>query len=216
MKKLMIITTILLASWAELLSQVSLDVRIGMSPASNPSNASVFINRDNPFEEFRFNQVHTKTQLFGGLALNVQLGSPFFLEGGVSYTRIQSEFMIDYTHARETGVDVQLMKDTEHLLLFPLNIGVSLGKIDVTSGVTLRKTLSHTTDLTHLPGYTSDAKDMKFGWQMGARYTINRAMVGVEYQGSFNRVCQDSYVNDHSLEIMNLPRQFVFSVQYRF
>ena len=216
MKKLMIITSILLASSVGLLSQVSLDVRIGMSPASNPSNASVFINRDNPFEEFQFNQVHTKTQLFGGLALNVQVGSPFFLEGGVFYTKIQSEFMIDYTYARESGADVQLMKDTEHLVLFPVNIGVSIGKVDLTSGVTLRKTLSQTSEMTHIPGFASYAKNMKFGWQMGARYTINRAMVGMEYQGSFNRVCQDSYVNNHSLEIMNLPGQFVFSVQYRF
>ena len=137
MKKLMIITFAVLSTFAELQSQVGIDIKLGLSPASNPSNATVFVNRDNPFEEFQFNQVHTNTQLFGGLVMNVQLGAPFFLEGGVTYTRKQSEFMVDYTYRRETGEDVQIMKETEHLLLFPLNIGASIGKIDFTSGFTL-------------------------------------------------------------------------------
>ena len=74
-----------------------------------------------------------------------------------------------------------LLTVSEDVLQFPLQIGVSLGNFDVTSGLMLMKTISTKNELSQLKGYTEDSNSLKWGWQMGVRYGFKRAMAGVEY-----------------------------------
>lgn len=196
-------------------AQVKIGIKIGASPESNPKSAAILINRSNPIEEFQFNMVKAEPQLFAGIVAQVPLKAPFFLEGGISYTKSKSVYRINYLHA-ELGSKEQFMSGSEEMLLLPVNMGVRVGSIEVTSGFTAIQSLSYKNELAHLNGFNNEAKSVKMGWQMGARYDLKFVMLGAEYQGAFSRVCQGMNVNNESLEIMNVPGSWVFNIQYRF
>ena len=196
-------------------AQIKFDFKVGASPGSNPQSAAVLLNRSNPIEEFQFNMVKAEPQLFAGIAAHIPLKAPFFLEGGVSYTKSNSVYRINYLHAELTSSE-QLMNESEAMLLLPVNIGSRIGNFEVTSGFTAIQSLSVESELAHLNGFKNEAKAVKMGWQMGARYDLKVVMLGAEYQGAFSRVCQGMNVNNESLEIMNVPGRWVFNIQYRF
>ena len=216
MKKLIMITCILLATYSIVGSQVRFDVKLGVSPGSTPLSAGIIVNRHNPYDEFQFNMIHVKPQYYAGIGANVQLEVPFFLEGGILCTQRTSLYQINYRIVTEINPAENYMSESEVMILLPLNLGVNLGSIDVTSGLTIKRTISTINELTQLKGFACDDNAFRLGWQMGVRYSFHRTLVGVEYLGSLNRVGQGMYVNAQSLEIMNVPGEFVFSVQYGF
>lgn len=196
-------------------AQIKIDFKLSASPGSNLKSAPALINRSNPSEEFQFNMVKAETQLFAGIAAHVPLQAPFFLEGGVSYTKSKSVYHINYSYP-ELGPKSQFMNGSETMILLPVNIGARLGNFEVTSGFTAIQSLKVDSELAHLNGFKNEAKAVKMGWQMGARYDLKVVMLGAEYQGAFSRVCQGMHVNNESLEIMNVPGRWVFNIQYRF
>ena len=216
MKKLMILSCILFFAFISLQAQVHFDLQLGVSPGGNPTCASLFVNRSNPYEEFQFSMVNIKPQFFTGVRANVQLKEPFFLEGGISYTKSNSEYLVNYTYENENRPSEISMSVIDHIIQFPINIGVSLGSVDITSGLTAMKTISSANELEQINGFHSSDAKFQLGWQMGARYAIHRFMIGLEFQSGFNRVCEGMYVNQQSLELMNVPGKFVVTGQYRF
>lgn len=212
----MILSFLLITFIAQMNAQVRFNVKLGASPGSNPRTASILVNRDNPFKEFQFNLVHTDPQYYGGVSAHISLATPFFLEAGISYTKQTSRFLIDYRFSSELQDDKEFMEGSEEMILLPVNIGVSLGGLEITSGLRAIKALSNSSELTNLDGFHADGNSIKLGWQIGARYGFNRTLIGVEYMSTLNRVCQGMYVNGQSLEIMNIPGAYVFSIQYRF
>ncbi len=215
--KLLAIWSILLTACTSAWSQFRLDIIAGISPGSNPTTAGIFVNRQSPAEEFTLNMYKVKPQFYGGLITHLDLSTPFFTEVGAIYTRKSSMYFMEYTLDLESGrVPSASMSETEHLILIPASIGVSLGSFDVTSGFTAIGTLSKETELSHLKGFQSDSPFIQWGWHTGVRHTIRRSMIGIEYQGSFNRVGQGAFVNGQSLELMNVPGQFVMTFQFSF
>lgn len=216
MKKLLILSVIIYAALSDLNAQFQFVFRIGMSPATNPRTAPLLVGRQNPIEEFQFNMIHTKPQFYAGIGAHLPLAAPFFLEGGFSFTRRTSVYQMNYTIVTESNPAEKLMTESESLVLLPVNIGFSVGKFDFTSGLTAIKNISSSKEMMAIKGFHKDENSFRLGWQMGARYAIRRVLAGVEYQGTLNRVGEGMYVNGQSLEVMNIPGNFVFSIQYRF
>lgn len=218
MKKLIVIVVAFFLTYCIASAQVRFDIKIGISPGSNPLTAGIIVNRQNPMEEFQFNLVQVKPQFYGGLSAHLPLASPFFVNGGITYSQKTSLYQINYTNTlpSELKAAEQYMNESENMILLPVNVGVSLGKVDVTSGLTATATFSKSSELTNVAGFKQDKNGMQLGWQFGVRYAIQRTMIGVEYQSAFNRVGQGMYVNGNSLELMNVPGKFVFSIQYGF
>ncbi|MEO6132636.1 MAG: hypothetical protein ABIQ02_12370 [Saprospiraceae bacterium] len=216
MKKLLIIICTTLGTFFTAHSQFSINFIAGVSPGANPKTNGIIVNRQNPHEEFQFNMIHVNPQFSGGLVAHLQMRESFFLESGMTYSQKTSSYKMDYRMPREEGTTEQTMKESEHLLLLPFNIGVSLGSFDVTSGLTVRKSFSKTNELTQLKGFSQEKNSIKLGWQAGIRYAFHRVLLGVEYQANLNPICQDRYVNGQSLQLMNVPGNFVFSVQSGF
>ena len=216
MKKLTLTSIFFFALSSVILSQVQFDIALGVSPGSNPNAYGIIVNRENPVEEFQFKLVHVDPQFIGSLKAHVPMNDQFFLEGGVSYTQRNSVYHIQYTMpTREPAEQEMLLEESESMILLPVNIGVVLGKFNVTSGLRLKKNISESNELKQIDGFISDDNSMQMGWQMGLRYGFNRTMIGVEYMGTLNRVCEGMYVNGNSLAIMTVPGSFVFSLQYR-
>lgn len=214
MKKLIILIFTLLIYTMTASSQVRLNFKLGISPGVNPHTNGIIVNRQNPHEEFKFNMVHVLPQFYGGILASLEMRTPFFLECGITYTEKKSNYQVDYRITRELNPGDQVMSETERMILLPVNIGVSLGSLDITSGLTAMKTISNADELTHLNGFRQDKNNVKLGWQTGVRYAILRMLIGVEFQGSLNVVGQGMYVNEQPLDLRQVPGNLVISIQY--
>ena len=212
-----------LAATSGLSQQFRPGLILGVSPGSSPNTAGIILNRQTPTEEITFNMYKVKPQIFGGLKMNMQLSYPFFAEVGIMYTQRSSEFFTGYTYKIEGRAASVTLSKTEHMLLMPVNIGVTLGSFDVTTGFRAIGTVASKSDLSQIKGYQSNGDFLDWGWQAGLRYTIKRStvglersMIGIEYQGSFSRVGHGATVNGKSLELMNIPGQFAITLQHNF
>jgi len=196
---------------------------LGVSPGSSPNNVGIILNRQIPSQEFTFNMYKVKPQIFGGVKMNMQMSYPFFAELGIMYSQRSTEYFTDYTHKIEGRAATVTMNETDHMLLMPVSIGVTLGSFDVTSGFTAMGTVASKSDLSQINGFESNNDFLDWGWQAGVRYTIKRStvglersMIGIEYQGSFSRVGHGASVYGQSLELMNIPGHIAVTLQHNF
>ena len=197
-------------------SQFRFDIVAGVSPGVNPNTPEKLINRKFVSDEFRLSINRIEKQFFLGLNANFSLRAPFFAETGITYTQRKSEFAVAYTYPNEEKPEFVSMPETERMLILPLSIGVSIGKVDITSGLTLTGVISKKTSMTHVTGYAADEPFLRTGWQAGVRRTFGRSMLGIQYQSSFNRLGAGTTVNGESLELNHVPGQFVMTAHFRF
>ena len=215
MKNIFSILILLLVSMGPIAAQVSFEVFGGISPRSTPANADLYVNRHSPHEEFRFNMTKVDPQFFAGVKGHLELGAPFFAEAGLMYTRRKSTYEALYTIIdREHPVSSYMMTETEDLIALPVNIGVNLGIFDITSGFRINQSIGKKSDLDQLNGFVSEGNPIRFGFQAGTGVSIFRSRIGIEYLGNFSRVGSGMYVNNQSLELMNVPGQFVLTLQH--
>ena len=201
----------------QLQAQWRFDVTAGVSPSGKPNHTGVIINRENPAEEFIFNVEKTDPQFFVGAKAHLEMQAPFFVEGGLQYSQRKSTYAVTYTIIdAEHPIPNHSLNHTEHLIMMPVNIGVNMGQFDVTSGIRAYHTFGAKTELDQLTGYATDSPIAKFGWQAGAGWYIGRSRLGVEYQSDFTRVGTGMSVNGHSLELNNIPGQFMLTLQQSF
>src|SRR5688500_3983440 len=210
MKHLFITIIVLLSSVSYMSSQFRFDIVGGVSPGASPSSAGLIVNRHLPHEEFVFNMKKVDPQIFAGLKGQVQLGAPFFLESGLMYTRQRATYDVVYTIIdTEHPVAQHSMNETDHIIMLPLNSGVNKGYFDITSGFGVMKSINNKNDLQQITGFNYSNQPFRFGWQSSVGFDILRSRIGLEYQGSFSRVGSGMFVNGQSLELMNVPGQFV-------
>lgn len=198
-------------------SQIRFDIVGGVSPSATHTSEGLIVNRHLPHEEFVFNLGHVDPQFFAGVKGQIELATPFFVEAGLMYTRKKSTYDITYTMIdAEHPVQDHIMAETDHIVILPVNIGVNLGLLDVTSGLRVMKSLSRKSDFNNLSGFNTDGTLPEMGWQTGIGFSIARSRIGVEYQGNFSRVGRGMFVNGQSLEIRNVPGQVVLLLQHSF
>jgi hypothetical protein len=196
-------------------AQIRFDLMTGVSPKSTPQNAGRLINRHLPHEEFVFNMIQAEPQVFGGVKAQMALASPFFIDAGLLYTKAKSTY-----HAAYTIIDAEhpqpdyFMHESRHMLLLPVNIGVNIGIIDVMSGFRLLHTLEKKSELSNLHEYVENTPASQLGWQGSIGVNIHRSRLGIEYQGNFSRVGAGMSMMGQSLELMNVPAQWVLLIQH--
>ena len=198
-------------------AQIRLDVFGGASPASTPTNAGILVNREDPAQEFVFNITKTNPQFFAGVKAHIDLQSPFFFEAGLTYSQRKSMYSVFYTMVdAEHPVSLHMMEHSNHMIMLPLNFGVNMGNVEMTSGFRAMHVFGTKTALSELANYSNENPLIQLGWQAGAGMYINRTRIGIEYQSDFSRVGKGMSVNGHSLELMNIHGQFVATIQQSF
>jgi hypothetical protein len=217
MKQLIITFIIIVAISVQGFGQLRWDIFGGASLPSSPHSAGVLVNRQSPAEEFMFNINKLDPQYFIGSKLHMELGEPFFTELGLTYTKKSSTYHVEYSIIdTEHPVKDHFLKESDHLIMMPVNIGVNMGAVDFTSGFRIMTLIDKSTELDRLSGFTTESNAIQLGWQAGAGFYLGRTRLGAEYQSNFSRVGRGMFVNGQSLEIMNVPGQFVFTLQQSF
>ena len=219
MEKLLVLSFFLLFNPLSFFAQGHFAAFGGWSPSQHPNEPKALITGDVPGREFIFNVNHTSAQYYFGLKALIEISYPFFVEAGVTYTSRNNEYHCEYV-ILFPGEKTKLhsMTGNEKLLQFPLSIGVKLNAFKINSGLMAILPLAAKSELEHMQGYSSEKNSIKPGWFAGIALGIKsiRSDIGIEFQKSFDRVCQGMYIHDESLEIRNVPGRFVFKYQFWF
>lgn len=199
-------------------AQIRIDLMVGMSTKSTPQTPGTIVNRHLPHEEFVFNMIKVDPGFQAGVRGHVDLSTPFFAEAGITYSRLTSTYHVEYTIIdTEHPVPEHLMKETEHLISVPVNIGVNIGLVDFTSGFRLTKGLGRNSELDNsLSGFDFSGNGLRTGWQASVGVNFYRTRLGMEYQGNFSRIGNGMTVNGQSLELIHVPGQWVFTIRHSF
>ena len=213
---MLIIWSFLVTASTNSWSQIRFDFVAGVSPGVNSNSPEKLINRKFVSDEFRLSLNRIEKQFFLGLNANLSMRAPFFAEAGITFSQRKSEYLMAYTYPNEVDPPQVLVPETENLLILPLSIGVSIGKVDIISGLNLTGVISKKTEMSHVNGYTTEESFLRTGWHTGVRHTFGRSMIGIQYQSSFNRLGAGTAVNGESLELNHVPGQFVMTAHFRF
>ena len=216
MKTISLLSFIMLCCSAPGISQWNFNLTTGFSPKATPVSAGLILNRHLPHEEFVFSVAKVNHQFFMGLKAQMEMSNSFFADIGLTYTKQNSTFQMDYTLINDAHPQSrQLLTKSKHLLVVPVNIGARLGAFDMTSGFRAFHTIEMETELDRMRGFSSSGSLFNMGWQWGGGFYMSGARVGVEYQGNFSRLGSDINFNGQSLVMMNIPGQWILTFQHR-
>ncbi len=195
-------------------SQVSFNVTLGMSPGYHPSTVGLLVNKEKPDQEFMFNMTEVKVQYFAGMNAKLQLTKPFFVEFGLNYSKRSMNYQVEYSVLNDDHTIAQhQMKESDHILTMPVNLGVKIDAFDVVTGLRVFRSIGFSSDLNHMPEYKSKQALFRIGWQGGIGYNLSVTRIGIEFDSQFSRVGNGKSISNHSLELMNIPSQFTFTIQ---
>ncbi len=193
---------------------MTFQVMAGVSPQSSPVSTGLIVNRQLPHDEFVFNMNEVGPQYFGGIKTRLDLNTSFFLDFGLTYTKSKSTYQLKYTLIdAEHPVTNHIMSEAEHLFFLPVNVGVKMGDFEMTSGLRAIHSIDSRSDLQQLDGFENEEKFISLGWQGGIGYNLFGTRIGIDFSSQFSRVGQGMSVNQQSLELMNVPGQFIFTIQ---
>jgi hypothetical protein len=134
----------------------------------------------------------------------------------MTYSRRTLLFTMAYTYKQLHEKPCREMEEIEKMLQVPATIGVRMGFIDITSGLTGIISLSKDSDLSQMEGYESTAGQFRMGWSTGLRAHLSSIAIGMEFQAELSRIGHDMSVNGESLELRNVPGYVVFTIQFSF
>lgn len=188
--------------------QLTVGVKAGASPMSQPGTNPLIVNRHMPASEFQFN---VRTVKFDG-----QIGlltrydkSPYWFSAEAMVSRSHTAYIALYSFEPQNSNAPVFLEETQTYLDIPVSAGVSLGKFEVFSGFTVTRNLDTKTELDQLDGYTDALQSWQFGWHTGAGVHLGMMTFDVRYQQAFSNYGNGRFVNGQELVLRNAPGRIV-------
>lgn len=213
MKSLLFIACLILAG-IPVTAQVSLSVSAGATPTTDPGTPFIFVNGEDFGSLFKFNAEEVKYSPQIGLGLKWQV-RPFWFMTEISYYERTTKYSVDYWYDEFTSSSDMFLNDKQSILELPVSVGVSLGIVEVTSGLSISYDVQYTTELDQISGFESSAEPIRLGWHMGVGINFHRFVAGIRYQQYFSNYGSDLYVHDDELELIGSMGRFVATVGMR-
>lgn len=188
----------------------------GINPTQTPSQAGIFLNREDPKNEFVFNLNEIEKSYVIGFKKNIRFSYPFYGTLGLEYSKLTQNYSGKSTQNGLEGHDYFDVKLTSHLISLPVGIGVKLGNFDVTNGLMLQYDLKPEL-IEDIPmGIETTKAQLEMGWFAGIGYSFDKFRIGIQYQSSFNRCGYNMLYQNKPMELMNVPGYLRFTVGYSF
>jgi len=189
---------------------------LGMSPRQVPVQAGLIVNREDPMNEFVFNLAEVEKSYLLGFKTNFRFSKPFFGTLGLEYSLQKESYSLAYTYREMPNGNETSLKTSSHRLTLPAGVGVKLNHFDVTSGLQARYDFK--SEMKEEIPLAIDMKKpgLEMGWYTGIGYSFDRTRIGVQYQSTFQRAGHNLIHNQKSMELMNVPGNFNFSIGFSF
>lgn len=188
----------------------------GMVPKQTPVQAGLFVNREDPVNEFIFNLSEIEKSYLFGIRKNFRFSYPFFGTLGLEYSRQTENYSILFTHQELPGGNESGLKTTGHVISMPAGVGVKFNNLDVTSGLHLHYQFRSEMKEDKPMGIVMDKPQLEMGWYTGIGYSISRMRIGVQYQSSLSRYGHDLMHKQKPMELRSLPGNVSFSIGFSF
>ena len=109
-----------------------------------------------------------------------------------------------------------ILEEHKRVLEVPISIGVTLGKVQISSGFSGIYTLKETSQLKTLAGYNSSVKKFKPAWHSGIGINLSPFLIDLRYTQFFDNYGQDRSVNDWDLTLDNARTKVMASISLKF
>ena len=191
-------------------AQISVGLKAGLTPEVRPGTAHVFVNRDDPRNEFLFNSERVRYTPTVGLQVRLDRGQKWFSAELLAYGW-KEQYSVSYmTRSESDGV----FAEEKYVVELPISIGVTLGRFEVSSGFSAAQTISQKTDLTAIDGYSSSTSMRRFGWHTGVGVNISNFRVNLRYAQYFCNYGEKRNINGYDLTLRNAPARLLASVTF--
>jgi len=197
-------------------AQLSFGVKAGLSPEAKPQTPFCIINRDKPQNEFLFNSevVHYSPTL--GVFARLDRGHYWFSIEFLTYSW-KEKYSVNYSYESPVKSEANTnLEERKRVLEVPISIGVTLGKVQISSGFSGIYTLKETSQLSSLAGFNSSEKKFKPAWHSGVGINLSPFLIDLRYTQFFENYGQDRSVNNWDLTLDNARTKVMASISLKF
>jgi len=209
MKTLLII--ILCAFSFVLRAQFSLGLKAGVTPDVHPGTAHVFVNRDDPRNEFLFNSELVHYTPTVGIQARLDRNQKWFAAELLVYGWKQKYSVVYMLNSEANGV----FEEQKYVIEVPVSIGVTLGRYEISSGFSAAQTISDKTELNKINGYNSTISMRRYGWHTGVGVNISNFRIDLRYAQYFCNYGENRTINGFDLTLKNAPAKLLASVTFK-
>lgn len=224
MKKLLISIVLLSLLVFKLHGQLSVGLRLGVSPEQNPSTPYLVLNRTDPVNQCLFNleKVTFKPQV--GLMVRTE-NDQFWFAGEILYSQTSSYYSVEYLYRSyftaplgepATGNDIEEYKIQKDYLELPVSAGFKLGMFEISSGLSISKNLKVDNQFEDFAGYTTLPSRLTWGWHAGLGVNLQLVLLELRYQRDFTNYGDNQFINGHELTIPNQVDRLSAMIDFRF
>jgi hypothetical protein len=193
-------------------SGVKVGIIGGIAPSRNIGTAPVFGNRHDQNTDFLFNGSKVEFSPAIGIAVRLNTKNQFFFEGEAMYYSMTKSYVMQYIEERISSEHKHEMKESCSSIELPLSAGVSLGKIDITSGLSMRYDFGQKSTLSQMDGLVRELQSTVFGWHSSVGINFGKVSAKLSYSQDFANYGQGIMVNGQELLLKNAPSHLRFMV----
>lgn len=188
----------------------------GYTPGQTPAQPGIILNRQDPMNEFVFNLNEIEKSYVVGIRKNFRFSYPFYGTLGLEYTTVTQNYSGKFTQKDIREIDQFNVTSTSRMISMPAGVGVKFGNFDVTNGMMLQYDIKPEMSEDVPMGIEMAKPQVEVGWFAGIGYSFDKVRVGVQYQSSLKRCGHNMIYQQESMELMNVPGYFRFTVGYSF
>ncbi|HJW30442.1 MAG TPA: hypothetical protein VJ508_14520 [Saprospiraceae bacterium] len=186
------------------------------SPHQAPVTSGLFVNREDPSKEFRFNLTDIRSEYHFGIRKNFAFRYPFFGTLGLEYGQQHLTYSMNFTYPQENMPSLMTLLTTQKTLTCPAGIGVRMKFVEVTSGLLLQYSLKSTMSSDHGMDIHMKEHGTEFGWYTGVALIAGKSQIGVRYQSTMSRYGSNLLHHGNTMELRNIPGNLMFTVGFSF
>ena len=213
MKTLVFLFLTICSSFLPLYGQFSIGLRFGMNPNLAPRSSSLFVNRQDPINEARFNIENVTFSRQIGLMARLDREHFWFMAEAL-YGKSKEQYAFTFTYRDVEDGKRCAYTISKSFLEVPVSAGVKLGKLEIFSGLNVSTDLTRKCDL-EMNHYTMDDSSLRLGWHSGIGFNLGKVLLDVRYQQNFSNYGAGQYVSGQELTLRNLPDRLTFSAAVR-
>lgn len=218
MKKIIILSLLVILSTTGYSQGVKWGPRIGMSSTQLSPNQLVVTNQAG-LDSLTLDIEDAQFGYNAGLFLRIETKKKFFIHTELHFSTNTVKYQLDELNSLTPFQEIA--SETYYDLNLPFHLGLKFGPKIVSfrlqGGAIISKTIGGSTTMGDIiEDYTQAFEDLNVGWQMGVGLDIWKITLDVRYEGDFGKYASHMEFFGNDVEFEDRERQLKFSLGWKF
>lgn len=210
MKRILLITLCLWATWSLTYGQIEMGVKMGLS-SYDLANKGLLINNNNQNLEWNIKNAGYGHH-FGIYTRLSALG--IFIEPSLLFN--SNKVTYEITTYGESGVFSTIKNEKYNHLDIPIVAGFKLGLLRFQGGVVGHLFINSISDVVDIKGYEQRFKTATYGWQAGTGVDLWKLRLDLMFEGNLDQFGDHIVVGGQSYAFANTPSRLLLTMGYKF